>query len=138
MLSRQSQDKLNTCHPDLIRIVEKAVRILESKNLHITLSVLEGTRDEKTQNEYFEKGVSKLRYPHSKHNQNPSLAVDIKPDRVGWTTLKDKAAFYRLAGMIEAIAFYEGVGIRWGGDWDMDNDLTDQTFDDLPHFELFA
>lgn len=137
MLSQKSQAKLNTCHPDLKRIVNKAVEILESKNLHITLTVLEGTRDEETQNKYYAEGISKLKFPHSKHNQNPSLAVDIKPDRVGWATLKDKASFYRLAGLIEAIAYYEGVGIRWGGDWDMDNDLTDQTFDDLPHFELF-
>ena len=138
MLSQKSAGILGTCHPDLIRIIEKAVKVLESKNQSVSLTVLEGTRDEKTQNEYFDKGVSKLKFPQSKHNQNPSLAVDVKPDRVGWTTLKDKAAFYRLAGIIEAIAFCEGVKIRWGGDWDMDNDLTDQTFDDLPHFELYT
>jgi peptidoglycan L-alanyl-D-glutamate endopeptidase CwlK len=27
--------------------------------------------------------------------------------------------------------------IRWGGDWDMDNDLSDNTFNDLVHFELY-
>jgi hypothetical protein len=26
--------------------------------------------------------------------------------------------------------------VRWGGDWDGDRQLLDQTFDDLPHFEL--
>ena len=26
--------------------------------------------------------------------------------------------------------------VRWGGDWDNDRDIMDQTFDDLPHFEL--
>jgi peptidoglycan L-alanyl-D-glutamate endopeptidase CwlK len=26
--------------------------------------------------------------------------------------------------------------IRWGGDWDGDQDFRDQTFDDLAHFEL--
>jgi len=26
--------------------------------------------------------------------------------------------------------------IRWGGDWDSDTDLKDNTFNDLPHFEI--
>ena len=26
--------------------------------------------------------------------------------------------------------------MRWGGDWDKDFDLDDQTFNDLCHFEL--
>ena len=29
-----------------------------------------------------------------------------------------------------------GVAIRWGGDWDKDNELKDNGFDDLMHFEL--
>lgn len=29
-----------------------------------------------------------------------------------------------------------GVKIRWGGDWDGDWIHTDQSFHDLPHFEL--
>ena len=27
------------------------------------------------------------------------------------------------------------IEIRWGGDWDGDNEFTDQSFDDLVHFE---
>lgn len=34
------------------------------------------------------------------------------------------------------VATMMGVKIRWGGDWDLDTDLKDNTFDDLPHFEL--
>ena len=26
--------------------------------------------------------------------------------------------------------------VRWGGDWNMDNNFKDQKFNDLPHFEL--
>lgn len=26
--------------------------------------------------------------------------------------------------------------IRWGGDWDRDHDVKDQTFNDLVHFEV--
>ena len=28
------------------------------------------------------------------------------------------------------------IPIRWGGDWDSDNNLNDQNFMDLVHFEL--
>ena len=28
------------------------------------------------------------------------------------------------------------IKIRWGGDWDSDNIMKDQTFNDLPHFEI--
>jgi hypothetical protein len=28
------------------------------------------------------------------------------------------------------------IKIRWGGDWDSDNIMKDQTFNDLPHFQL--
>ena len=29
-----------------------------------------------------------------------------------------------------------GLKIRWGGDWDMDTQVKDNNFDDLPHFEI--
>ena len=29
-----------------------------------------------------------------------------------------------------------GIPIRWGGDWNMDNDLFDNNFDDMGHIEL--
>jgi hypothetical protein len=34
------------------------------------------------------------------------------------------------------VAEETGVDIRWGGDWDGDRSLEDQTFHDLPHFEV--
>ncbi len=30
------------------------------------------------------------------------------------------------------------IEIRWGGDWDRDGDTTDQTFNDLVHWELWG
>ena len=41
-----------------------------------------------------------------------------------------------MAGYIQATADKLGIKIRWGGDWDSDGDLDDQTFMDLGHFEL--
>ena len=37
-----------------------------------------------------------------------------------------------------ATALGMGIKLRWGGDWDGDWQTRDNTFDDLPHFELAA
>jgi len=29
-----------------------------------------------------------------------------------------------------------GVTLRWGGDWDRDTEVQDNSFDDLVHFEI--
>ena len=43
---------------------------------------------------------------------------------------------YAFGGFVKGVASQKGIKIRWGGDWDSDNDLHDQNFIDLPHFEL--
>jgi peptidoglycan L-alanyl-D-glutamate endopeptidase CwlK len=69
----------------------------------------------------------------SKHNSKPSLAVDIAPYPIDWA---DDERFYFLAGIIKAASHQVGVKVRWGGDWDSDDDFHDQTFMDLGHFEI--
>jgi len=46
--------------------------------------------------------------------------------------------FYLMAGHIQSIATRLDYEIRWGGDWDRDGELTDQTFMDLGHFEILG
>jgi peptidoglycan LD-endopeptidase CwlK len=78
---------------------------------------------------------SKVRWPDSKHNTNPSKAVDAVPyvnGKASWNKLHCCV----LAGVILAVAKKLGVRIRWGGNWDMDGEpITDQDFQDLVHFE---
>ena len=45
-------------------------------------------------------------------------------------------AFINLFHLIKGIALAKGIKLRWGGDWDGDGDMTDQTLHDKPHFEL--
>ncbi len=99
------------------------------------ISIIESHRGKEKQNKYFKEGKSKVKFPFGKHNLVPSLAVDLCPYRNGlrW---KDKESFYFLAGVINGIAAETGIKIRWGGDWDSDNDFYDQTFFDLCHFEI--
>lgn len=105
-------------------------------------SLICGHRDEATQNELFKLNMTKVRWPDSKHNSLPSMAVDATP---WWPGLDDRwvprhCRFF--AGAIAAITVELYLAgsishvVRWGGDWDRDGDQRDQKFDDLVHFEL--
>ena len=96
-------------------------------------TVLQGTRSKEEQDDLFAKGLSKVRYPNSKHNTVPSLAVDLAPYPIDW---KDSIAFSHLAGIVRSCAADFGHGGRWGGDWDNDGESNDQSFMDIGHFEL--
>lgn len=124
--SERSLDRLETCHPDLQAIFNVVI-------LDYDVTILEGHRGKAAQNEAHRTGKSQLKFPQSKHNKSPALAVDVAPFPIDW---EDHARFYFLAGYVHAVADRLGVKIRWGGDWDGDGDLHDSSFLDLPHFEL--
>lgn len=123
---KKSLEQLNTCDQRLIDICNEAIKIYD-------FSVLQGYRGQEQQDYFYYAGQSHLKYPNSKHNKNPSLAVDLAPYPINW---KDTKRFYHLAGIIKAIAYSKNINIRWGGDWDNDGDFEDQRFFDLPHFEI--
>ena len=100
------------------------------------ISLLVGYRDREAQNGLFENGFSKLRFPDSRHNRRPSLAVDLQPYPRPLHTSKLWGALGYLAGRGHTIAEELGFDLRRGGDWDGDGDLTDQDFDDLFHWEI--
>lgn len=100
------------------------------------ISLLCGHRDEKAQNEAFRTGHSQLKWPEGKHNRLPSIAVDVRPSPFSQYEPKQWAQLGYMAGWAIIIAREEGFNVRWGGDWDQDNDLTDQKFDDLFHLEI--
>lgn len=139
--SKNSLDKLNTCHEDIIIILSRLIELYD-------FSVIEGHRSQETQMKYFAEGKSKLDgvASLSKHQSYPSMAVDIMPWAAGTNAFsgkeKDNRRFYTMMGMVKAIAAQlkaEGLithNVRFGLDWDNDEIYTDQTFDDLPHFEL--
>ena len=130
--SKNSLDRLNSCHPDLQLIFIEAIKIMDC-------AVLEGYRSDSEQQEYFRQGKSKKQAGQSKHNCVPSMAVDVAPYPINWD---DKERFYYFAGIVKGVAsmlLEQGKishKIRFGGDWDGDNNLNNQTFFDLPHYEL--
>lgn len=127
--STTSLERLNTACIELQDTFRQVIQIYDN-------SILQGARGEDEQNHYFKTGKSKLRYPQSKHNitanRPKSLAVDAAPWPIDWDDLE---SFYYFGGLVVATGFALGHKIRWGGDWDMDGDLHDQTFMDLVHFE---
>jgi len=131
---KQSMDRLETCHSDIQKVMKKVVKIYD-------ISVVWGHRGREAQNKAYPKHSNK-QWPNSKHNRIPSIAIDIIPYPSGWPDKtsphyrKQLAAFYHMSGIVLGVAETMGVKLRWGGDWDMDDDFTDNKFDDLAHFEL--
>lgn len=123
-----SLTKLATCDERLQRLFHEVIR-------HFDIRIIQGHRGQLEQDGYFDEGKSKLRWPLSKHNQRPSLAVDVAPYPIDW---ENTNRFFYLAGLVEGTAEMMGIPIRWGGDWDSDKDFSDQRFNDLPHFEILG
>lgn len=127
-----SLNNLAGCHEDLRRIADEAIKIFD-------FSVVCGRRGKAEQEKAFAEGKTKLHYPQSKHNaEAPALAkaFDLCPYRDGKLQWNDREAFVFLAGVIKGIALVEGIKIRWGGDFNRDNNLHNDSFVDFPHFEL--
>ena len=124
--SDKSKRLLATCHQDLQDLFNEVIKYYDC-------SIIEGFRSNERQNELYEQYKTKLKGGESKHNSCPSNAIDVIPYPVNW---KDKNRFYHFAGRVQGIASQMDIKIRWGGDWDGDNNFKDQTFHDLPHFEL--
>jgi len=97
-------------------------------------SVIQGFRGKEEQNHFFIMGVSKVKWPDSKHNSRPSEAIDIQPYPYNEDTLREDLTL--LAGLYIGIASELGIRIRWGGDWDEDGETADNNFDDMFHVEL--
>lgn len=124
--SQSSLRRLHSCDQRLQDLFIKVVRFHDCR-------ILEGHRGEEAQNEAYHNNRSTVRWPNSKHNKLPSLAVDVAPYPVDW---EDLDRFRVFAGFVLGVATVMGIELRWGGDWDSDWDYTDQRFHDLPHFEL--
>lgn len=100
--------------------------VLNEAIKHTDFSIIDGHRDMERQNHYFNEGVSKVRWPHSRHNSFPSQAVDIVPYPGGFEN--PNAAFDRMATYVLASASRLEVPLEWGGHW--------KGFPDYAHFEL--
>lgn len=134
--SKKSLERLATCHEDLQVLASEVLKIHDC-------TVVCGYRNKEEQNRFFAEGVSKLRYPNGKHNQIPSRAIDLGP-YVRNQSLYDREQVLLFAGIVIGVAhmlYQDGRmkhKIRWGGDWDSDNNFKEHSFFDGIHFELVS
>lgn len=123
--SNRSKKRINQLHPDLQKVVIRALEITE-----VDFSVIEGARSVARQRKLVASGASTTMNSRHIPKGNPpvSHAVDIAPyinGKIEWNLLPP---FYKLADAMKEAARELKVDLKWGGDW--------KTFKDRPHFQL--
>lgn len=117
--SARSLKNLNGIHPDLRRVMNRALQESE-----LDFVVIEGLRTKERQKQLVASGAS--RTMNSRHLTGH--AVDIVPIGPNGKAAFDWPLYDRLGPAVKAAAEKEGVALVWGGDW--------TSFKDGPHFEL--
>lgn len=131
--SKKSLDKLNTCHPDLQKILKKAIKYYD-------ITILEGIRTKERQEELVRTGMSKtMDSMHLDQGDGYSHAVDCALYPIDWN---DRERFVLLQGFLKglAVSMKESGEIthdlRLGIDWDGDGNIKEHSFFDGPHVEI--
>lgn len=152
VLGKRSNAALEGVHPDLQRIVRRAIQLTKQDFM-----VCEGLRTQERQYELYAQGrtVAELRRAgvptrilaqpgkpkvtwvlKSNHMAKPDglgHAVDLVPYPVDWTDLRK---FDAIKDAMFAAAKELGLRLRWGADWDSDGRPREKGETDNPHFEL--
>ena len=125
---KRSKERLRGVDAKLVNVLNEVVKYFD-------ITVIEGLRSQKRQDELVAEGKSKTKF--GKHVLGK--AVDIAPYPIDWQARDD---FHLLGGFVLGIASQMDVNIRWGGDWSASSlykgkrTTKDNSFDDLVHFEL--
>ena len=118
-LSEKSLDRLKGLHPDLVKVVKRAIEITD-----IDFSVGEGLRSITRQKELYQQGATMtMNSRHLTGHAVDLIALD-EDGKVTW----DWKYYQPLAAAMKQAAKDVCVSIEWGGDW--------KTFKDGPHYQL--
>ena len=147
-LSNKSLSKLEGVNDDMVRVVSRAIELTE-----VDFAVIQGLRTLEEQKALVAKGASQTM--KSKHLDG--LAVDLMA-YVGGRGVWELNVYDEVADAMKAAAIEEGVALRWGAAWHIDdirewdgsiedamNAYVDlrrshgkRPFIDAPHFELMV
>lgn len=123
-MNKTSLNKLKTCHPNIIKLAKAVDDVFP-------IQCICGKRDQEAQDKAYKSGMSKAKYPNSKHNTEPlSMAGDFIPDpdrnpaTVDWDDIK---SFELMCSIFKQKADELEIKIRLGKDF---------KFKDFPHVEL--
>lgn len=133
-LSEKSLRRLEGVHPDLVKVVKRAIEITP-----VDFRVIEGLRT-KARQEYL-LAAGKTRTRNSYHLTGH--AVDIAPvvdGQVSW----DWEYFYPMAEAMRSAAKELNVRVKWGASWKyldelptkLDKSIRSKEFPDGPHFQI--
>lgn len=117
-LSQRSKQRLVGVHPDLNKVVTRAIKLTT-----VDFSVLEGLRTLGYQKKLVDIGASTTM--NSRHLTGH--AVDLgayAAGKIRW----DWPLYYKIAEAMKKASTELSIDIEWGGDW--------QSFKDGPHFQL--
>lgn len=118
VIGRRSRSRMKGVHPDLVRVVERAIQITE-----IDFMVLEGLRTKERQRELYDSGAS--RTLNSRHLTGHAIDLGaLFENKISWHW----PLYRKIAKAMKQAAKELGVKIVWGGDW--------KSWKDGPHFEL--
>lgn len=117
-LGNKSRVNLNGVHPDLVRVVELAI-----KKTPVDFTVTEGLRTIERQKQLVAAGASKTL--SSRHITGHAVDLAALIDgKVEWSW----PLYSQIATAMKSAADELKIQIEWGGDW--------KTFKDGPHFQL--
>lgn len=117
-LGTRSKANLQGVHPDLVKVVQRAIQITSQD-----FTVIEGLRDIKRQEELFRRGATQTM--NSRHLTGH--AVDITPwvnGEISW----DWKYYPEVAKAMKQAAQELKVDLEWGGNW--------KNFKDGPHWQV--
>ena len=117
-LGAKSKERLKGVHPDLVRVVERAIQLTE-----VDFSVSEGLRTAARQQQLVKSGASKTMRSRHLTGHAVDLAAVIDGE-IRW----DWPLYAKIAKAVKQAAAEVKVPIEWGGDW--------RTFKDGPHWQL--
>ena len=132
VLGTRSKNNLKGVHPDLVKVVERAITLTTQD-----FTVIEGVRTTQRQQELYAQGRTKPgskvtnadgvknKSNHQAKADGYGHAVDIVPYPVDWNTT---SKFRAIADAMKQAAKDLDVKMEWGGDW--------TKLVDLPHFEI--
>lgn len=128
-LSARSRSRLVGVHPDLVHVVELAIRLTT-----VDFVVVQGNRTQAEQDALYAQGRTKpgkiVTWTRNS-NHIGGRAVDVSPwvdGAVEWDDNGKLGLWPRIAEAFKEAAKELGVEIAWGGDW--------KNTKDRPHFEL--
>jgi peptidoglycan L-alanyl-D-glutamate endopeptidase CwlK len=117
-LGQRSKDRLTGVHPDLVKVIEEAI-----KESPLDFSITEGLRTKERQKELFDAGKSQTMRSRHLTGHAVDIAVFVE-GKISW----EAKHFIPVIDHIKVIAKEFDIPIVSGGDW--------ITFKDYPHIEL--